>query len=182
MADVYSVEPGSDGLLFAPYIVGERTPHFDSDIRGSFVGISVHHQLKNFSRSVLEGITFSLRDSKDMMEEVKGKKFNQLISVSGGAQNADIMQMQADIFNCEMVRLKVEQGPGLGACMIAAFGSELYDTLEEVTKVFVHYKSTTFVPIAENVKKYEKIDAVWKDVYPATADLSHRLVKINEEG
>lgn len=83
MADVYSVEPGSDGLLFAPYIVGERTPHFDSNIRGSFVGISVHHQLKHFSRSVLEGITFSLRDSKDMMEEVKGKKFNQLISVGG---------------------------------------------------------------------------------------------------
>lgn len=182
LADVYSVEPGSDGLLFTPYIVGERTPHFDSDIRGSFVGISVHHQLKHFSRSVLEGITFSLRDSKDMMEEVKGKKFSQLISVGGGAQNSDIMQMQADIFNCEMVRLTVEQGPGLGACMIAAFGSGLYDTLEEVTKVFVHYKPTTFVPIAENVKKYEKIYAVWKDLYPATADLSHRLVKINEEG
>ncbi len=69
LSEVYTVSPGSEGLLFTPYIVGERTPHFDSKIRGSFIGISAHHEQKHFSRAVLEGITFSLRDSKDIMEK-----------------------------------------------------------------------------------------------------------------
>lgn len=181
LADVNKVKPGSEGLLFTPYIVGERTPHFDSKIRGSFVGISATHKKRHFSRAVLEGITFSLRDSKDIMEETKGKKFSRLISVGGGAQNPDIMQMQADIFNAEMLRLTVEQGPGLGACMIAAFGCGFYDSLEEVTKVFVHYQEETFKPIAENVVKYEKIYQIWKKMYQATAELSHQLVDFNEE-
>jgi xylulokinase len=180
LADVYTVKPGSDGLLFTPYIVGERAPHFDAKIRGSFTGISATHEFRHFARAVLEGIQFSLRDSKEIMEESKGKKFAKLISVGGGAQNPDIMQMQADIFNTEMVRLTVEQGPGLGAAMIAAYGCGFYDSLEEVTKVFVHYKDANFTPIPENVKKYEEIYQIWKKVYAATAEISHELVDAKE--
>ncbi|GAB2025797.1 xylulokinase [Lactovum odontotermitis] len=180
LADVHTVTPGSNGLLFTPYISGERTPHFDSKIRGAFVGISAQHEQKHFARAVLEGITFSLRDSKDRIEATKQKRFKQLISVGGGAQNPDIMQMQADIFNSEMLSLTVEQGPGLGACMIAAYGCGLYDSLEEVTKVFVHYKSSTFVPNPENAEKYEKVYHIWEKMYAATAELSHELVDFNE--
>lgn len=180
LSEIYTVEPGSEGLLFTPYIVGERTPHFDSQIRGSFLGISVRHERKHFSRAVLEGIIFSLRDSKDIMESTKRKKFKQLLSIGGGAQNPDILQMQADIFDAEMVCLTIEQGPGLGACMLAAYGCQLFDTLEEVTEAFVHYKEATFVPKPENVKKYNKIYAIWKKSYQATADLSHQLVDFNE--
>ncbi|MFC4652322.1 xylulokinase [Lactococcus nasutitermitis] len=181
LADVGSVAVGSDGLLFTPYIVGERTPHFDSKIRGAFLGISAVHEQSHFSRSVLEGITFSLRDSKDIMEATKAKKFKRLISVGGGAQNPDIMQMQADIFDSEMIRLTVEQGPGLGACMIAAFGCGFYENLEELTATFVHYQSETFTPIAENVAKYEKVYQIWKQAYQATAGISHQLVDLNDE-
>lgn len=181
LADVYSVKPGSDGLLFTPYIVGERTPHFDSQIRGSFIGISSRHELKHFARSVLEGIQFSLRDSKEIMENAKGKKFKKLISVGGGAQNPDILQMQADIFNAEMIRLTVEQGPGLGACMIAAYGCGFYDSLEEVTKVFVHYKESSFFPKAENVAKYEKVYQIWRKIYAATAEICHETLNLELE-
>ncbi len=180
LSDVYTVEPGSEGLLFTPYIVGERTPHFDSKIRGSFLGVSARHEQRHFSRAVLEGITFSLRDSKDIMENTKGKKFKQLISVGGGAQNPDILQMQADIFNADMIRLTIEQGPGLGACMIAAYGCQLYDTLEEVTETFVHYKEAVFSPKLENVARYDKVYAIWKEAYQATVDLSHQLVNFND--
>ncbi|MCI3860390.1 xylulokinase [Lactococcus garvieae] len=178
LAEVSSISPGSDGLLFTPYIVGERTPHFDSKIRGSFLGISAHHNQHHFSRAVLEGITFSLRDSKDMMEAVKGHKFKRLVSVGGGAQNVDIMQMQANICNSEIISLTVEQGPGLGACMIAAMGYGLFDSLEEVTKAFVHYKEATFIPQDKVVEHYEKLYQVWKNVYNTTADISHQLVQI----
>lgn len=182
LSEVYTVSPGSEGLLFTPYIVGERTPHFDSKIRGSFIGISAHHEQKHFSRAVLEGITFSLRDSKDIMEKTKNKKFKRLISVGGGAQNPDIMQMQADIFNSEMIRLTVEQGPGLGACMIAAFGCGLFDSLEAVTKAFVHYKEASFIPNPKNVARYEQIYQIWKQVYKNTSEISHQLVEFNDEG
>lgn len=177
LSGIHTVDPGSEGLLFTPYIVGERTPHFDSEIRGSFMGISSHHDLKHFSRSVLEGITFSLRDSKDMIELTKGKKFTKLISVGGGAKNPDILQMQADIFNCEIVRLTVEQGPGLGACMIAAFGCGIYNNFEEVAKNFVKYEQETFLPNQERVKKYDEIYNIWRGIYSATADLSHKIVR-----
>ncbi|GAB2025167.1 xylulokinase [Lactovum odontotermitis] len=180
LADVHTVPAGSEGLLFTPYIAGERTPHFDSKIRGSFVGISAAHEQRHFSRAVLEGIQFSLRDSKDMMEAVKGKKFSRLISVGGGAQNPDIMQMQADIFDAEMLRLTVEQGPGLGACIIAAYGCG-FGSLDELTRKFVHYQEKTFSPISENVKRYEKVYEIWENVYTATAQISHQLVDFNEE-
>lgn len=181
LADVYTVSPGSEGLLFTPYIVGERTPHFDSQIRGSFMGVSSRHEQKHFSRAVLEGITFSLRDSKDIMEKTKGQQFKRLISVGGGAQNSDIMQMQADIFNAEMIRLTVEQGPGLGACMLAALGCGFYDTVEAVTEQFVHYKTATFTPNPENVARYEQAYKIWKKVYDATKTVSHELVNFNAE-
>lgn len=181
LADVYTVAPGSDGLLFTPYIAGERTPHFDSKIRGGFLGISTQHEQRHFSRAVLEGINFSLRDSKDIMETEKNKKFKKLISVGGGAQNPDILQMQADIFDCEMIRLTTEQGPGLGACMIAALGCGFYNNLGEVIKAFVHYKKATFLPKYENVARYEEIYQIWKQMYDKTAEISHELVRFTEE-
>ncbi|MFV0556492.1 MAG: xylulokinase [Lactovum sp.] len=177
LADIYKVEIGSEGLLFTPYIVGERTPYFDSQIRGAFLGISSQHEMKHFARSVLEGIQFSLRDSKDIMESTKNKNFKKLISVGGGAQNPDILQMQADIFNCEMSRLTVEQGPGLGACMIAAYGLGL-GSLEEISSNFVHYKEVNFSPKAENVEKYEKVYQIWKKSYAATKEISHQILDL----
>ncbi|MCB5954223.1 xylulokinase [Enterococcus sp. CWB-B31] len=177
LKEVDTVVPGSDGLLFTPYIVGERTPHVDSKIRGSFIGIDTHHQLKHFARSVLEGITFSLRDSQKLMEHVAGKNFTKIVSVGGGAKNKAWLQMQADVFNTTVVNLTAEQGPGLGAAMLAALGCNWFDTAEECAAAFVHYKDE-YQPIPENVQKYKKVYAIYKDVYNATADLTHRLQTI----
>lgn len=174
LKEVHTVSPGSEGLLFAPYIVGERTPHVDSKIRGSFVGIDRRHELKHFARSVLEGITFSLRDAQSAMEETAGKKFTKIVSVGGGAKNQDWLQIQADIFNATIVNLAAEQGPGLGAAMLAALGCGWFETVEECASVFVNYKET-YQPNLENVRKYQEIYALYREIYPATADLSHQL-------
>ncbi|MBC1889215.1 xylulokinase [Listeria booriae] len=180
LADVYTVAPGSEGLLFTPYIVGERTPHIDSKIRGSFIGIDTRHELKHFARAVLEGITFSLKDAQVLMEEAKNKKFKQIISVGGGAKNADWMQMQADIFNAEIIRLEVEQGPGVGACMIAAVGNGWFEDFEACRNIFVQYKDATFTPREENVQKYEQLYNVYTQVYPATKTICSTLTNFNE--
>ena len=141
LSDIDKIPAGSDGLLFAPYIVGERTPYADSKVRGSFTRIDTTHTRAHFARAVLEGITFSLRDSMELMSELTAKKFDKILSVGGGSKNKDWLQMQADIFDTEIITLTTEQGPGLGAAMMAAVGAGWFEDLKECAKTFVHYKS-----------------------------------------
>ncbi|OTE88680.1 xylulokinase, partial [Escherichia coli] len=88
-------------------------PYSDAKIRGSFIGIDTHHRLRHFGRAVLEGITFSLKDSQQIMADTTGRHFKQIVSVGGGAKNPDWLQMQADIFDAEILTLTTEQGPGM---------------------------------------------------------------------
>ena len=170
LSDIDKIPAGSDGLLFAPYIVGERTPYADSKVRGSFTRIDTTHTRAHFARAVLEGITFSLRDSMELMSELTAKKFDKILSVGGGSKNKDWLQMQADIFDTEIITLSTEQGPGLGAAMMAAVGTGWFEDLKECAKTFVHYKSG-ISPVKENVLKYNEAYESYKKVYGATKDL-----------
>ena len=85
LKDINKIKPGSDGLFFTPYIMGERTPYTDSKIRGTFIGIDARHTRNHFLRAVIEGITFSLNDSKKIMESV-GKEITKIVSVGGGSK------------------------------------------------------------------------------------------------
>lgn len=131
-----AIKPGAEGLLFTPYIVGERTPHVDSQIRGSFIGMVTNHTLKHFARAVLEGITFSLKDAQVLMEKVAGKSFKRIVSV------------------------------GLG----------WFPTVTACAEVFVAYKDVV-QPIPENVTAYEKIYALYTQVYGATKGLCPELAE-----
>lgn len=174
LKNIRSIEPGSDGLLFAPYISGERTPYTDSHIRGTFLGMDISHTRDHFAKAVLEGITFSLRDSLEIMLEYSKKEFNQIISVGGGAKNPDWIQMQADIFNTPVSTLETEQGPAMGAAMIAAVGEGWFDDFNSCASVFVNYKMTT-QPQAAQVSKYDKMYQHYKEIYPAIKNISHKL-------
>ncbi|UUX35366.1 xylulokinase [Fundicoccus culcitae] len=174
LEDIADVPIGSKGLLFTPYISGERTPHIDSTIRGSFIGIDASHSLKHFTRSVIEGITFSLKDVQMLMTEAANKSFEKIISVGGGAQNPTWLQIQADVFNAPVVALKSEQGPGLGAAMIATLGLGWFPSVEACVTQCVTYKNPVN-PIPENVNKYQQIYAVYKTVYTNTKELSRQL-------
>ncbi|WP_430610064.1 xylulokinase [Enterococcus sp. DIV0876] len=179
LREISEVKPGSEGLLFTPYIVGERTPYTDSQIRGSFIGIDTRHRAKHFSRAVLEGITFSLKDSQMIMEERAHRNFSRIISVGGGAKNDDWLQMQADIFNAEMLTLTTEQGPGMGAAMLVAIGSGIYPDAASCVKSFVKY-GKVIKPIPENVIKYQQIYDIYRTVYSQTAPICYALAQINE--
>lgn len=177
LANIHSVSPGSDGLLFAPYISGERTPYTDSKIRGTFLGIDISHTRDHFSRAVLEGITYSLRDSQEIMRTYFNKTFKQIVSVGGGAKNKDWLQMQADIFNTPVVTLETEQGPGMGAAMIAAVGAGWFTDFKECSDVFVNYQEEVH-PNSENVKKYEESYNIYREIYPTIKALSHQTTDI----
>lgn len=174
LKDIKNINIGCDGLIFTPYIMGERTPYADPNIRGSFIGISNTHSILHFTRSVLEGIVFSLKDSLEIMRLSGNKKINSIISIGGGAKNQDWLQMQADIFNTKIIKLTSEQGPALGASIIAAVGCGWYSDYDNCCKDFIGYEKQ-FLPIPENVEKYHKLYNIYKDVYSNTKDLSERL-------
>lgn len=173
LAEVGTVPAGSNGLLFTPYLVGERTPHADAAIRASFIGMDSSHQRKDFVRSVLEGITFSLNESIAIFRD-SGKHIDTIVSIGGGAQNEDWLQMQADIFNATIVRLKTEQGPGMGAAMLAAFGCGWFHSLQACAAVFLE-DGKQFAPDPANVEQYKKLFAVYTEVYGQTKELNEKL-------
>lgn len=168
---------GAKGLLFTPYIVGERTPYADAKIRGSFVGMDSRQTLHDFTRAVIEGITFSFRDILEIYKN-EGKNFDTVVSTGGGAKSKLWMQIQADIFNINVVSLENEQGPGLGAAMLAAKGIGWYDSLKECSDVFVKY-GRVYKPNANNVKKYNDVYKIYREIYPATRAISDELLSDN---
>lgn len=164
---------GSNGLVFTPYLVGERTPYADAMIRGSFIGVDGSMQRSDFVRAVLEGITFSLNDSIEMFRQ-EGKIVDTIVSIGGGAKNNAWLQMQADIFNATIFKLENEQGPGMGAAMLAAYGSGWFESLEECAQQFIHV-AAEFHPNKESVHRYGKLYEIYTEVYPATKSLTEQL-------
>ncbi|TLQ39865.1 xylulokinase [Ruoffia tabacinasalis] len=169
-----NVGPGSEGLFFTPYITGERSPYFDSEIRGSFIGIDANHTFNHFVKSVLEGITFSLKESQDILVNYADKTINSVVSIGGGSKSDVWLQIQADIFNANILTLEIDEGPGLGAAMLAAVGAGWYENFEEATEAFVKYNDVVH-PIVENVELYEKIYHKYKEIYPSTKKIMHSL-------
>jgi xylulokinase len=174
LANVGSVPAGSNGLLFTPYLVGERTPHADAAIRASFIGIDSSHERRHFARAVLEGITFSLNESIDIFRQ-NGKDIDTIVSIGGGAKNEDWLQIQADIFDAKIVRLESEQGPGMGAAMLAAYGCGWFTSLKDCANEFLK-EDKVFEPNQENVEKYRKLFSIYQEIYGQTKDMNEKLL------
>lgn len=171
---VGDVKPGAGGLLFTPYLVGERTPHADASIRASFIGVDGSHERIHFARAVMEGITFSLGESVHMLRSA-GKSVDKIVSIGGGAQNPVWLQMQADIFDATVVSLENEQGPGLGAAMLAAYGCGWFESLEACAKQFVKY-ADEYKPQPEAVQIYKRLFQIYQQIYVQTRGLNEALV------
>lgn len=161
LSGISNVKEGANGLLFAPYIVGERTPYTDSKIRGTFIGIDKIHNINHFVRSVIEGITFSLKDCFNIYEDNSDRD---IISVGGGAKSKEWLQIQANVFNKNIISLKNEEGPSLGAAIIAAVSLKWFKSFEEAVKVIVKEKEC-YYPKEDAVKAYEEVYSNYKRVY-----------------
>lgn len=174
LEELRSVPLGANGLLFTPYLVGERTPHSNPDIRASFIGIGSSHGRKDFVKAVVEGITFSLNESINIFRE-NGKTIETIVSIGGGAKNDAWLQIQADIFNATIVKLKNEQGPAIGAAMLAAYGCSWYDSLEECAEQFLKVEKK-FEPNKGKVEKYQELFHLYQTIYAQTKEVNKKLV------
>ena len=159
------VEPGCEGLIFLPYLIGERTPHGDANAKGVFFGLTLRHKKEHITRSVMEGVTFGMRDSLEIIKGL-GLDVGQITATGGGARSALWRQMQADIYGAEVVTINIAEGPAFGAAILAGVGAEVYNSIQEATSEIVEVTSKT-QPIKDNVKVYEEYYQIYRSLYPA---------------
>lgn len=125
-----SVNAGSDGLTFLPYLSGERTPHADPDARGVLFGITLAHTKAHFTRAVIEGVAFGLRDSLELMRNL-GIDVSDLRVSGGGARSGLWLQVLADTFGTQLRAMNQGEGAAYGAALLAAVGGGVFDSVEE---------------------------------------------------
>lgn len=161
--------PGAEGLVFLPYLNGERTPHPNPDARGVFFGMSIRHTKADMIRSVMEGVAYSLRDTIEIMK-AKGIRVKEVRAAGGGAVSELWRQIQADVFGARVVTTNVKEAPATGAAMLAAVGAGAFESLAEAADKTVKPETVT-VPVEEHVKLYNDFYETYGKLYDQLEDL-----------
>jgi xylulokinase len=162
------VPVGAEGLLFLPYLTGERTPYPDPHARGVFFGITRRCTRAYFVRSILEGVAFGLRDSFEIMREMK-LPIRQVRASGGGSRSALWRQIQADVAGLSHVTINVDEGPALGVALLAGVGAGVYPSVEEACRQVIKVEKTTD-PCAVNHAAYNRLFAVYRNLYAHLKD------------
>lgn len=166
---------GSEGLIFLPYLTGERTPLKDPYARGGFIGLTIRHQRQHLIRAVLEGITFAMRDSLEIFRAL-GVEIQEIRATGGGAKSAFWRQLQADVYGCEIAVIGSDQGPAFGAAIMAGVGSGVYQSIPEACDAIIQVVQRT-EPGGARVKEYNDYYAVYHSLYPGIKAACHTLSK-----
>ncbi len=156
---------GSDKLLYLPYLMGERTPHLDPNCRGVFFGLSAMHTKSHLLRAVMEGVTFSQRDSVEVLREM-GVEIDEMLACGGGGSSPLWRQMLADTFNCPVKTVVSKEGPALGVAILAGTAAGIYRSVEEGCRSVIKLNPAQ-EPVKENVPEYEKFYQLYRSIYPA---------------
>jgi len=165
------VPPGSDGLLFLPYLTGERTPYPDPLARGAFVGLTVHHGRAHLTRAVLEGVAFGMRDSLELMRAAGIQPPDQIRATGGGSRSALWRRILADVLGASIVTTPSAEGAAQGAATLAAVGAGWFDTIQDACRALVRIGETT--PPSETGGAYTNAYARYRELYPALAATFH---------
>ena len=165
--------PGSEGLLFLPYLTGERTPYPDPLARGAFVGLTVNHGRAHLTRAVLEGVAFGLRDSLELVRAVGLAPSTEIRATGGGIQSALWRQVLADVLGARIVTTSTAEGAAQGAATLAAVGAGWFVTVEDACRAFVHVGEPT--EPSDSAWAYEGAYARYRELYPALAPTFHAL-------
>jgi xylulokinase len=172
-ASAASVTAGSDGLLFLPYLTGERTPHPDPLARGAFVGLTVRHGRDEMARSVLEGVSFGLRDSFELIRAAGGADLTEVRASGGGTRSPVWRQILADVLNAEVRTVATAEGAAQGAAMLAAVGAGWFSDAGEASVAWLRLDPPTS-PGAD-VDRYAEAYESYRTLYPALRDTMHQL-------
>jgi xylulokinase len=167
------VPPGSDGVLWAPYLMGERTPHLDPNARGTLTGLAASHTRGHVARAVLEGVAFSLKDTFSLFTEMK-VPVNKVRLGGGGAKSDLWRQIQADAYGYEVEILAAEEGAAYGGALLAAVGAKWWNSVEEACDAVVEVQRRV-KPDASAAPAMRKQYENYRMLYPALKPLFARM-------
>jgi len=156
---------GCDGLLWAPYLMGERTPYLDPGARGMLVGLTASHTRAHVIRAILEGVAFSLRDTFTILHEM-GVPVKTIRLGGGGGRSALWRQIQADTYGHRVETVEAEEGAAYGAAILAGVGAKAWPSVEVACKDIVRVAGSTD-PNSKDSLVLEKAYAVYRQIYPA---------------
>lgn len=171
VAEAGEVGPGADGLLFLPYLSGERTPHNDPAAAGAFVGLTARHDLAHLTRAVLEGVAFGLKDGLDVMTGAGLGAPGSIRATGGGTQSPLWRQILADVLGADIAVARVAEGAATGAAMLAAVGAGEYDSVGAAVASMVDVEVTERPSDAVGV--YRDLHDRFRALYPALAPIFH---------
>lgn len=175
-AEAESVPPGSQGLFFLPYLSGERTPHADPTARGCFVGLTLAHTRAHLVRAILEGVTYSLRESLEIFREL-GVPIRQIRASGGGARSPLWRQIQADVFAQKVVTINSEEGPAYGVALLAAVGAGAFQNVREACAATIRVVSQT-APVRSAARFYDQAMPVYQQLYGSLRDDFRRIADL----
>jgi xylulokinase len=175
VAEAERVPPGAEGLVFLPYLTGERTPHLDPEARGGFVGLNVRHTRGHLSRAVMEGVAFSMRDGLEIMRGL-GTPDDDVRAVGGGARSPLWLQLQADVYGRPIRRTVIDEGPAYGAALLAGVAAGAFADVGEASER-VRLREEVTEPDRERARRYDELYDVYTSLYPALRDAMHRLAR-----
>ncbi len=171
-----NVPPGCEGLLFLPYLSGERTPHPDPLARGVFAGLTVRHTRPHLTRAVMEGVAFGLRDSFELIKSSKAGIINEVRVSGGGAKSPVWRQILADVFGVPLVVAEAVEGAAYGAALLAGVGGGVWPDVLTATRETV--KLGERVEPGANAAAYEPVYALYRDLYPMLKPAFERMAEL----
>ncbi len=179
VASAANVPPGAEGLLFLPYLSGDRSPHLDPDARGAFFGLSLRHTRGHLTRAVMEGVAFSLKDCLDLMKGL-GVPAGEIRVTGGGARSELWRSVLADVFDHPIRRTTIEEGPAFGAALLAGVTAGVYRNVDEAAS-HIALERDVQRPDAQRSERYARLHDVYRKLYPATAAAMHALRGLGRE-
>jgi xylulokinase len=172
MTEAAAAPPGADGLLWAPYLMGERTPHLDPNARGALVGLTAQHTRAHVIRAILEGVAFSLRDTFTIFRDL-GVPVKSIRLGGGGARSPLWQQIQADIYGMPVEIVAADEGAAYGAALLAGVGAAIWHSVDAACAASVHVANRVD-PIANNVDLMTRRYEEYRHLYPALREIAHR--------
>jgi len=171
-AEAGDAPPGSDGVLWAPYLMGERTPHLDPHARAALVGLAASHTRAHIVRAILEGVAFSLRDTLTIFAEMNVPV--ETIRLGGGGARAPLWrQIQADVYGRAVEILAAEEGAAYGAALLAGVGGGVWSSVDEACGETIRI-ATRVEPQSEVSVFMNARYAMFRELYPALRSLSDK--------
>jgi xylulokinase len=171
-AEAAKTNAGADGLLWLPYLMGERTPHLDPDARGALVGLTAQHTRGHVVRAILEGVAFSLRDTLTIFAELRLPVESMRVG-GGGARSPLWRQIQADAYGMPVEVLAAEEGAAYGAALLAGVGVRVWTSVDQACESTVRV-AERIAPEPSRTAAMNRQYAEYRRLYPALKDSFHR--------